>query len=396
MTSKLHILFTTQPALGHFHPLVPLAHALAEAGHMIAFASAPGFSQEITAAGFRHFPAGPDWREDSTFRDYMGLTLPELAIMPNGPRRRDYINGNFFAGVASARMLPDILALQSQWPADVIVRERFEYAGCLAAERIGIRHATVQVGSLYSNEDLGPLRESLNRLRTTLSLPPDPDLEMLYRYLMLSTVPAHLQTPGAIVPETLKAVHFPSYAGQGEINLPDEWKNHQRSAWPLIYVTLGTVVNRRTALFEIILEAMREANVRLLVTVGTDIDPDQFGPLPSHIHVTRYIPHTQIIPLVDLIICHAGFGTVMAALECGKPLVLLPFGADQPTNAQMCAAQGAGCLIDMKGMTSGTLLSAVDEVINNPIYKKNAIRIQTELEALPGTAEAVEMIERLA
>jgi UDP:flavonoid glycosyltransferase YjiC (YdhE family) len=34
----MRILFTTTAGLGHFHPLVPLARAAANAGHEVAFA----------------------------------------------------------------------------------------------------------------------------------------------------------------------------------------------------------------------------------------------------------------------------------------------------------------------------------------------------------------------
>ena len=37
----MRVLFTTQPGAGHFHPLVPLAQALRDVGHDVAFAGAP-------------------------------------------------------------------------------------------------------------------------------------------------------------------------------------------------------------------------------------------------------------------------------------------------------------------------------------------------------------------
>jgi UDP:flavonoid glycosyltransferase YjiC (YdhE family) len=59
----MRVLFTTHPASGHFHPQVPLARALAAAGHDAAFACSTAFSRTVEAAGFHCVPAGLDWLE---------------------------------------------------------------------------------------------------------------------------------------------------------------------------------------------------------------------------------------------------------------------------------------------------------------------------------------------
>src|SRR5687768_16519435 len=56
--NTLRVLFTTIPATGHFHPLVPFARVLAAAGHTVAFATTPDFVAAIEASGFRCFPIG--------------------------------------------------------------------------------------------------------------------------------------------------------------------------------------------------------------------------------------------------------------------------------------------------------------------------------------------------
>ena len=54
-------LFTVQPAIGHLHPLVPVARALEGAGHEVAFCSSAGFRREVEAFGFDFFGVGLDW-----------------------------------------------------------------------------------------------------------------------------------------------------------------------------------------------------------------------------------------------------------------------------------------------------------------------------------------------
>jgi hypothetical protein len=57
----MRVLFTTQPGIGHLHPLLPLARGMAQHGHTVAFACARGFVPEVQRAGCGAFPVGRDW-----------------------------------------------------------------------------------------------------------------------------------------------------------------------------------------------------------------------------------------------------------------------------------------------------------------------------------------------
>src|SRR5205085_925640 len=54
----MRILFSTIPAYGHLHPLVPLAVALREAGHTVAFATGADLTARVARFGFPTFDAG--------------------------------------------------------------------------------------------------------------------------------------------------------------------------------------------------------------------------------------------------------------------------------------------------------------------------------------------------
>jgi hypothetical protein len=50
----MRVLVTTQPAIGHLHPLVPVAGALGDAGHEVAVCTAPSFRGNVEAFGLTH------------------------------------------------------------------------------------------------------------------------------------------------------------------------------------------------------------------------------------------------------------------------------------------------------------------------------------------------------
>jgi UDP:flavonoid glycosyltransferase YjiC (YdhE family) len=62
----MRVLFTTNHGSGHWHPLIPFAHALEAAGHEVAFAAAPTPGAAIGALGFRYFTVGRDETSEET------------------------------------------------------------------------------------------------------------------------------------------------------------------------------------------------------------------------------------------------------------------------------------------------------------------------------------------
>src|SRR5437762_12719147 len=99
----LRVLFTTQAGAGTFHPLVPLARAVASAGHELAFACAPPFCPTVEAASFRAVPAGFD-AGGRSLPDF----LPEIRGM-DVDRQNDYVYRRWFAGITAEAMDPDLV-----------------------------------------------------------------------------------------------------------------------------------------------------------------------------------------------------------------------------------------------------------------------------------------------
>src|ERR1700738_834936 len=127
----MRALFTSQAATGHLHSLLPVAAALAAAGHEVAFCSSPSFRAEVEPWGFSYFGIGPEVEE-------IRADLPERPRP--GPDSHPCVQRYFFAGASVQQRFPDLLALARDWKPQVIVRENSEYPGCLVAETIGLPH----------------------------------------------------------------------------------------------------------------------------------------------------------------------------------------------------------------------------------------------------------------
>ncbi len=346
----MRILFTTTGGTGHLHPLIPLAHAATAAGHEVACAASPSLRPAVEAAGLRFFPAGFDRR---------GVPLDDLfpAMRPlTGLALSQFVGVEIRINTEARRMAPDLLRVAGEWTPDLIVRE--------------------------------------SALRADYGLPPDPDGASLFRYLHLAFEPPGFwpaDEPLAPTYHLLRPVVFDRSGGEG---LPP-WVA-SLPPLPTVCATLGTFMNRSTAVFAAILAGLRDEGINLILAVGRDIDPAQFGPQPGNVRIERYIPLSLLLPRCDLVVHQAGFSTVVTTLLNGLPMVTIPLGADQPQNARRCAALGVGETIGPDDRTAGAIREAARRVLREPPFRERAERVRDAMEALPGLDHAVQLLERLA
>ena len=383
----MRVLFTSPAAIGHFHPLVPVAQAARDAGHEVTFAMPPSFRGTVERVGFRWLPSGLD----TSAPEYARLA-EERNRLP-GLERARFMARYGFAGLLARQTASDLLRACDAWRPDVLVRDMSEYGGCVAADVLGIPHvAHESLG--YRASRIVDITEPLATLRAAHRLTPDPEMQMLERYLVLSPFPPTLDGSREMVRPTLRRYRTVPFDRSGNEAAP-EWPLMLPDA-PLVYATLGTANNLRTDILRPFVEALRDEHVNLVVTVGRDGNPDQFGPQPPNVRIERYVPQSLLFPRCDLVISHGGSGTVIAALAHGIPQVITPITADQPQNADRCAEAGAARVVQVADVTAASIREAALSVLADPSYRSAAQRIRDEMAALPGTDQAVALLERLA
>lgn len=399
-------LFTTNPGLGHFQPMVPVARGLREAGHEVAFACAASFAPVVEAAGFASFPAGLDWLESSP-----EAAFPELAEDVTAGERNFWFLTEIFARAAPLRMIPDLLALSESWRPDLVVRNDFEFAGPLVAEMRGIPHATIGL-SLYLPAVTWRLLvgKQLAELRAAFGLAPDPELAKLCPDLYLSLMPASYQFPETPLPASFHALQSHAFDG-AEAAAPPAWLDRLPDR-PTILATMGTVFNRTArveTIFRSLIEGLDGEDVNLILTVGHNQDPDRFGAPSTNVWIERYVPHSHLLPRCALAITQGASSTTKAALGRGLPVLVIPLYGEDPFHAMRCAALGVGLVIRERDrfepylydrtfgeLSPRTVRDAVRELLTKPDYRENARKLAGEMSSLPGPRRAVELLEGLA
>jgi UDP:flavonoid glycosyltransferase YjiC (YdhE family) len=311
------------------------------------------------------------------------------------PEREDRDLRDGFADRIARQRATLLLALCADWEPDLIVCDETDFGSMIVAERLGLPYASVLVIAAGSFVRKELVAEPLRRLRAEHGLPPDPGLVMLSRYLVLSPVPPSYRDPAFPLPATARSLRPPTVGHPTDDPAPP-WFTELGGA-PTVYFTLGTVFNVESGdLFARVLAGLRELPVNLVVTVGREIDPDEFGAQPANVRVQRYIPQSALLPHCDLVVSHGGSGTVLGALAHGLPMVLIPIGADQPHNAARCAELGVARVLDAVRATPASAREAASAALADPAFRRAAQQLRDELVALPGPAHAVTLLERLA
>jgi MGT family glycosyltransferase len=299
-------------------------------------------------------------------------------------------------------MVPNLLAIASDWKPDLIIREGMEYGGCIAAESLGIPHASV-AGNAYAAVDTPDVHyfpgnramvaEPLALQREELGLPADPEARMPFRHLHLCFTPQRWDADDAPRPANTTFLRHTSTLRPG-INVP-EWVATLPDRTTVL-ACLGTVFNKTPGVLEAIIDGLRDEPLNLIVVFGENEDPARFGPQPPHVRLVPCLSQPRTLRHCDLLITHGGFNSVKEALAEGVPMVVVPITADQPYSAARCASLGVARAVDAGARTPEAIRDAARDVLADPSYRANARNFQTEMAALPGPEHAVELLEGLA
>jgi UDP:flavonoid glycosyltransferase YjiC (YdhE family) len=381
----MRVLFTSRPAFGHLHPLIPLARAAATAGHDVAFATGEPFREAIERQGFIAFDAGlnvSQWRQALT--ELGGDQVDRSAYRP-------FFFKRVFTDIEVPPRLADLEIIVERWQPEIVVHGVAEFAGPLAATLAGIPYVTCGYGPLLQPEiaDLAGVAVGYHWQAAGL----DPDAGRMYRSLYLDPCPPSLQIPAAAGLPGRRPIRPQAAEDAEERTAPELVAG--LPARPTVYFTLGTIFNRDLGVVRAVLHGLAEAPVNLIATVGPDLEPSVVDPLPANARVCRYIPQAQVLGRCDLVICHGGAGSVFGALGCGLPLLLLPRGADNFYNADRVVAAGAGRSLAGGEITPGAVARQVALLLGDEGVRAAARRIAAEIAAMPAASSVLGTLQTL-
>ena len=185
------------------------------------------------------------------------------------------------------------------------------------------------------------------------------------------------------------------YVGPAFEPFEQEWESlwPSENADPLVLISFSTSYMNQRALAQRVLDAVAGLRVRALLTAGPALDPSQLR-IPDNARSVAFVSHRSVLPHAALVITHAGWQTVNAALADGVPFVCIPDGRDQPDNAARVVLAHAGVRVSKKSSPE-KLRRVISRALADQSIKQGARAMAGALARSDGATVIANELERL-
>jgi rhamnosyltransferase subunit B len=416
------IVFTTWGSLGDVHPYLALALELKRRGHEAVVATVPTARGNVERAGLEFRPIRPDVpTEDPTSPGLVRKILdvrtgPEFlfkqVLVPHLRETYD----DTVAAVQGADLLVShqlpitspIVAEQTgiEWVSGVVAPMGFMSAydpptlphapwmRPIAAWHPAIGGAVRRLGRALTR----PWVKSWYQLRKELGLPPNghPIFEGQYSpSSVLALFSRLLAAKQPDYPPQTVVTGFPFYDAAPQHPADPELRRFLDAGEPPIVFTLGSAaVWIADDFYAVSSAAARALGRRALLLAGENAAAIR-AHAPDGIGVFDYAPHNAVMPRAGVIVHQGGVGTTAQALRAGRPMLVVPFGQDQPDNARRVVGLGVARTIPRGSYRIDRVIGELSALLSDPGYAQRALGVGDQVRGERGTAAACDEIERV-
>jgi UDP:flavonoid glycosyltransferase YjiC (YdhE family) len=380
---------------GHAFPMIALGRALVARGN------------DVTLQTWTR------WREHVEAEGMAFATAPEYQVFPQGPEPLD-----FYEAVVHATR--DTRPLVRELQPDAVVADILTLAPALAAELEDVPQATLiphvyphgerdfpiySLGARLPRSFIGralwrraqrPVdsglelgRTELNETRARVGLPPLPyvhggisrELALIATFPQLEyprTWPENAHVVGPLMWEPPTA----------DVELPP-------GEDPLVLIAPSTAQDPGHRMLAAALRGLADAPMRVLGTWNRRL-PSQPLPVPPNARLVDWVSYSRTMPRCDVVVCHAGHGTLVRALSSGCAVVACPAVGDMNENAARLDWAGAGVRVPRRFVAPRVLRLAVERAIASESVRQRARELGAWAKSHDSGAAAAQLVERLA
>nr|AAI41233.1 UDP glucuronosyltransferase 2 family, polypeptide B36 [Mus musculus] len=160
--------------------------------------------------------------------------------------------------------------------------------------------------------------------------------------------------------------------------LPKEMEDFVQSSGEhgVVVFSLGSMVSNMT---EEKANAIAWALAQIPQKVLWRFDGKTPATLGPNTRIYKWLPQNDLLghPKTKAFITHGGANGLYEAIHHGIPMIGIPLFGEQHDNIAHMVAKGAAVTLNIRTMSRSDLLNALEEVIDNPFYKENAMWLST-------------------
>ncbi|HEY1758361.1 MAG TPA: glycosyltransferase [Bryobacteraceae bacterium] len=411
---RKNIVIATIGSLGDLHPCLVLGRELLNRGCRVTIATTPYYRSKVEGVGLSFRSMHPDWnptdsrliRSCEDLRRGLEVLYRQMLLPKLEHTYHDLISASedadlLIAGelVYAAPLVAEKLAL----PWVSVILSPFSFFSCidpsftvnlpvlfqLRRAGPGVYKAALGLGKLATRHWSSPVRQL--RRKEGLRRKCDPVFEDKFSpHLVLALFSRSFAPKQRDWPEqTIQ----PGFLYQGDSDMDAFRLNEFLSAGtpPLVFTQGSTAVHNPRDFYDISVRAAKRLGVRALLigTMGTlEEDANDVMALP-------YIPYSHIFPKASVVIHQGGSGTTGEVLRAGRPMLVVPYGWDQPDNACRIERLGAGLHLPRSRYTVETATAAIGRLLDNPRFSATTAEMASRIQSENAIGSACDAIHSL-
>lgn len=412
------IVLATTGSLGDVHPMVALGLELRRRGHEIIFPTMELYREKMEMLGFQFRPLRPhlDIERDREF-------AREIMDLKKGPEVM--IKQLIFPQLSG--IYDDLM--QAMEGVDIFLTGEVVYVAKSVAEKTGIKWISTSLSpvTMFSACDPGVFpsaevleyvrflppafhRQLFSFMRWTVSDWFEPykqfrrDLELddthdpvffgkFSNLLHLAMFSRALAEPQPDWHQPTLQTGFCFYDGQRDTGqMPAGLEEFLAAGEPPLVFTLGSaaVMDPRD-FFEESVKAAKMLGRRAVLLYGVFNEPPR--DLDENIAGFDYAPYSLVFPRAACVVHQGGVGTTSQVLRAGVPMLVMPYGHDQPDNAARCRRRGIARVISRNGYTAANAAAELRLILEDDSYRAKARQAKAVVDSEDGTRDACDAIE---
>jgi MGT family glycosyltransferase len=384
----MKILFFHIPSLGMYQAIEPILVELGRRGHQVIHYNETGFRQYIENTHIRFTPyRSYQGYFPSAFRNTMNLYDLGLLLLETAEH---------MMGLVEEEVLGEC--------PDLILHSKFMAAPKAVARKHGIPAVCLTNGTVFHPRTLreGKLDRSASDMSSVSSLLRfRRRAKSFYRVYMKDNIDLD---DIFVNDEALNLVLTLEAFQPGRGSLPAHCRfvgptvhiDQYSKSYDLIYASLGSVFTNNPAFFETCIQAFRTLGRRAVIALSDRLSPGDFDNVPDNIELRQFVRQKQVLQRAAVFVTHGGDNSVAQAIYCETPMVVVPQILENSLRARQIERLMLGRHIDPADLTVAALRSAVEDMIDNHLFRRNVQAMKDSLPRVPAALTACDEIEKFA
>jgi len=413
----------TGPYPGHVAPTIPIARKLVERGHEVVWITGRAYRDKVETTNARFHPLP---KENDPNRMEVYDWQPELKKLKGLTQIKFWLKH-----VCVDSMVRDIEVIDTiltDFPADVLVGDPMAFGLMFRSQMVGLPFACISLLPLsLPSRDTAPWGMGLLPGRNIITKTRNRLLNFLtYRVLLrdvttyankarremkaeplngslfeagwkIPSLVMHISTPSFEYHRSDQPKHFhfigPILPNPNTAFEPPHWWSDLNDFKAVTLVNQGTLAKDINDLIIPTIQGLKDEKILVIAVPAKE---GQMGNFPSNVRAEPFIPFDHLFPHVDVMVTNGGYGGTQWALAKGIPLVVSGDTEDKMEVAARVEWSGVGINLRKQRPSPDEVRDAVIEVLNNPVYRENAKRIQCDFAKYDAPTRAAELLESLA